>query len=108
LRSAAEVVLGARRLFFDRVDLTQEKASDAIDQGDTRLEAGRFAGEQDNLPVTGLEMNMGIVYHQASNEAAAGIGEDAHDVRGALRYDVGALAVTASLSYAPQSWPQEN
>jgi hypothetical protein len=107
LRSAAEVVIGARQSFFDRVGSTQETApdaADAIDLGDTRLEAGRFSGVQGNLPVTGLAMDMGVVYHQASNEAAAaGIGEVALDVRGALRYDFGALAVTASLHYAPHA-----
>lgn len=107
LRSGAEMSLRTAMPFFARQRRAPKPslAGDPIDLGDARLEAGRFAGLQVTLPAAGLAWDMGVFYRAPLDgvaAAAAGTGDDALGVHGALRYDFGALAVTASLHYAPQ------
>lgn len=107
LRSGAEMALGNGTPFSGqyRQESGAVRAIDPIELGDTGLEAGRFAGLKGTLPVMGLAWDLGIVYRAPPEGAAAalaGTGDDALGVHGALRYDFGGMAVTASLNYAPQ------
>ncbi len=101
-RSGAEAALGVAVPLLARLGPARDPDAVSVDLGDARLEVGAFAGLRGAVPTTGLAWDMGIVYRTPVKGAvAAGLGEDAVGLLGALRYDFGAMVVTASLHYAP-------
>lgn len=101
VRSAAELALLPERALPRDPGRREGYGADPIELADSRLEAGRYIGFRAAAPVSGLAVDMGIVYQPAlARDAAAGLRGRQIALQGGLRYDLGAIALSARLDYA--------
>lgn len=101
VRSAAGLALLPERAPQRDTGRREGYGADPIELADSRLEAGRYIGLRAAAPVSGLTVDMGIVYQPAlARDAAAGLRGRQVAMQGGLRYDLGAIALSARLDYA--------
>lgn len=100
VRSAAERALLPERAPPRGPGRREGHGADPVELADSRLEAGRYIGLRAAAPISGLTADMGIVYQPApARDAAAGLRDRQIALQGGLRYDLGAVALSARLDY---------